>query len=231
MKNFNTIYYVFIALLISSIAIAQPAVQESSAVEYISGRTVNLMDDPNDYTGSPYYNENFLKGSILMKGKIIAFNQELRYNVSKEEFEIKDPANRHSKIVKTLIRSKDIEIKIGDLTFEYISSSKNSLRGYFITLFKGENYSLFKKITKKYMPSQKAVNSMGKDIEAMYREKEVLYLADDKGVFTELSPSKRKKIKAFGDLIKEVKTYTKENKLNLNKEKDLIQLVSHVDSF
>ncbi len=230
MKNFSTIYYVFLAVLISSISIAQPAVQESPMVEYLSGRTVNLMDDPNDYTGSPYYNEEFLKGSILTNGKIIAFNQELRYNVSKEEFEIKDPSNRHSKVVKTLVRSKDIEIKIGNHTFEYVSSSKNGLRGYFITLFKGKNYSLLKKITKKYMPSQKAVNSMGKDIAAMYREKEALYLVNDEGIFTELPSSKRKKIKAFGDLNKEVKTFAKENKLNLNKEKDLIQLISHVDS-
>ena len=230
MKNMNTLYYVLVALLTSSIAIAQPAFQESPAQEYISNRTVDLMDDTNDYTGSPYHNKEFLKGSILVNEKIVALNQDIRYNVTKEEFEILDPNNKESKIVKTIIRDKDISLKIDDISYEYISDSKNGLRGYFIPLFKGEKNALFKKITKKYLPAQKAYNSMASNVKAMYREKELLYLVNGDGVFTELSTSKSKKIKAFGDLKKDVKNYTKEKKLNINKEKDLIQVVSYIDS-
>ncbi len=230
MKHLSTMYCFLLAVLVSSVTVAQQAIQEPPVVEYISNRTVNLMDDPNDYTGSPYYNKEFLKGSILMNGKVIAFNKYLRYNASKEEFEIKDAINQQGKIVKTVIRNKDLHIKMGDDTFQYISSAKNNLRGYFIALYKGDNYSLFKKIKKKYMPSQKAVNSMGKDIAAMYREKEILYLVDEEGMFTELPSSKGGKIKAFGNQKKEAKSYAKKNKLNLNKKKDLIEVVSHVDS-
>ena len=226
MKNFS----VLLVLLMATTAIAQPAVQESPTFEYLSSRTVNLMDNPNDYTGSPYYKDEFLKGSILSNGKIIAFNHDLRYNVSKEEFEIKDPANRNSKIVRTLLRSQDFEIKIGNESFEYISSSKNELRGYFIVLFKGEKKALYKKITKKYYPAQKAENSMSNDIAAMYRDREAIYYVDETGMFTEMSTSKSGKIKAFGKLKKEVKSYVKENNLNPNKEKDLIQVVSHFDA-
>jgi hypothetical protein len=150
--------------------------------------------------------------------------------VSKEEFEIKDPVNRNSKVVRTLLRSEDFEIKIGNESFEYISSSKNALRGYFIILFKGEKNALYKKITKKYYPGQKAQNSMSHDVAAMYREREVIYLVDETGTFTELSSSKSGKIKAFGKLKKEVKTYVKDNNLNPNNEDDLIQVVSHFDT-
>ena len=230
MKNFKTDYYLLVALLISSITIAQPSIKESSETAYISDRTVNLMDNPNDYTGSPYYEKDFLKGSIVKDGKIIAINQDLRYNVSKEEFEIKNPNKKESKIVQTILRNKDFEIKIGNTSFEYISSSENNLRGYFIPLFKGDKNFLFKKITKTYLPAQKAANSMSNDIAAMYREKEVMFLVNDKGVFTELAGSKGRKLKAFGNLKNEVKAYIKENKLNLNKEKDLIKVVSYIDS-
>jgi hypothetical protein len=188
------------------------------------------MDNPNDYTGSPYYNEDFLMGSILVDGNVIAYNQYLRYNVSKEEFEIKDPINKNAKIVGTVIRSEDFEIKIGNDSFEYISSAENQLRGYFIVLYKGKSKSLYKKITKKYYPSKKAVNSMANDIDAMYRDRETLYLLDDTGVFTELSASKSGKVKAFGSRKKEVKTYIKNNRLNPNNETDLIQVVSHFDA-
>lgn len=230
MKNFSTLYSLLLAFLVSSVIIAQPAIQEPSASEYVSNRTVNLMDNTNDYTGSPYYNEDFSKCSILKDGKVIALNQDVRYNVSKEEFELRDALNKESKIVKTIIRKEDIEIKIEDVPFEYISSAKNGLRGYFIPLFKGAKSSLYKKIKKEYIPSQKAINSMSKDIDAMYREKEILYLVDSEGVFTELPSSKGGKIKAFGDLKKEVKTYVKANKLNINKEQDFIKIVSHLDA-
>jgi len=230
MKNLSIIYYVLVALLTSSITIAQPAFQESPTQEYISSRTVNLMDDANDYTGSPYHQKDFLKGSILVDEKIIALNQEVRYNVTKEEFEIKDPNIRESKIVKTVIRDKNIGIKIGDISYEYISSSENGLRGYFIPLFKGEKHSLFKKIKKKYAPAQKAYSSMASNTKANYTEKEILYLVNEKGVFIELPSSKGKKIKAFGNLKEEVKTYTKKNRLNINREKDLIQVIAYLES-
>jgi hypothetical protein len=230
MKKTSIAYFVIFTLLISSIAIAQPSMQEPSETEYISNRTVNLLDNQNDYTGSPYYYVDFLKGSVLSKGKTIASNQILRYNVSKEEFEIRDSRNQESKILKTILRNKDITIQIGDESFEYISSEKNRLRGYFIPLFKGDKNSLYKKLKKEYIASQKAVSSMASDVAALYKEKEILYLVDDKGIYTELASSKKGKLKAFGDKKKKVKDYAKQNKLNLNKEKDLIKVVTYVNS-
>jgi hypothetical protein len=188
------------------------------------------MDNPNDYTGSPYYNESYLKGNVLANGKTIAYDQNLRYNVSKEEFEIRDPKNPDSKIVKTIVRSENISLQIRNETFEYISSEKNRLRGYVIPLLKDKKNSLYKKITKTYMASQKAVNSMAADVAALYKEKAVYYLKDDKGNFTLLASSKKGKLKAFSTYKKQVKDYRKENKLNLNKEKDLIKLVAFTNT-
>ena len=166
----------------------------------------------------------------MSKGKTIASNQILRYNVSKEEFEIKDPINPDSKILKTIIRSENITIQIGDDSFEYISSEKNRLRGYFIPLFKGNKNSLYKKIKKDYIPSQRAVNSMASDVAALYDEKEFLYLLDETGKFTEMGSSKNDRLNAFGDMKKKVKAYAKENKLNLKKEKDVLKVVTYTNS-
>ena len=102
MNYFSSIHIVFLSFLISSIALAQPSIKESSGIEYISSRTVNLLNDSNDYTGTPYFNKEFLKGNVLYKGKIIAANQDIRYNVSHEVFEIKSPANKSSKVVNTI---------------------------------------------------------------------------------------------------------------------------------
>lgn len=230
MKKISTTYFVLIAILVSTVTIAQPEPQEPSQTNYISNRTVNLMDNPNDYTGSPYYNEEFLSGKIIFKGTTIATNEILRYNVSKEEFEIRDLSNPGGKIVKTVFRNEDISIEIGDESFEYISSEKNRLRGYFIPLVKGDQNSLYKKIKKEFIASQKAVNSMASDIAAMYKEKEFFYLVDDKGTFIELPSSKNIRLNAFGNNKKVVKEYAKKNKLNVKREEDLIKVVTFSNS-
>ena len=134
MKKISVLYYLIFTLLISVTTIAQPEMQEPSRAEYISNRTVNLLENQNDYTGSPYYNVEYLTGNILFEGKTIASNKSLRYNVSKEEFEIRDPRNQESKIVKTILRNTEITIQIGEESFEYITNEKNRLRGYFILM-------------------------------------------------------------------------------------------------
>jgi hypothetical protein len=230
MRKISYVSFALFIFLCSTILVAQPSMKEAPQGDYISSRTVNLMDDPNDYTGSPYYNEDFSKGSILANGKTIANGQIVRYNVFKEEFEIRDPRNIDSKIVKTIVRDENIAIQINDETFEYVSSEKNKLRGYFIPLLKSEKTSLYKKITKNYIASQKAASSMASDVAALYKEKVVFYLIDEKGTYTALASSKKGKLKAFSSIKKQVKDYTKQNKLNLNKEKDLIKLVNYTNT-
>ena len=230
MKKISTVYYLIIAILISTVTIAQPEAQEPSQIQYISNRTVNLVNEQEDYTGSPYFNEDFVSGNILSKGKTIATNQIVRYNVNKEEFEIRDSKDSNSKTVKTILRSENITIEMGDHSFEYISDAKNKLRGYFIPLITGGKNSLYKKIKKEYIPSQKAINSMTSDVAALYKEKEILYLVDGDGKFIELTSSKKDRLNAFGDTKKNVKDYAKQNKLNLKKEEDLIKIVTYTNS-
>jgi len=111
MRKISYVSFALFIFLCSTILVAQPSMKEAPQGDYISSRTVNLMDDPNDYTGSPYYNEDFSKGSILANGKTIANGQIVRYNVFKEEFEIRDPRNIDSKIVKTIVRDENIAIQ------------------------------------------------------------------------------------------------------------------------
>jgi hypothetical protein len=230
MRKISFVSFALFTFLYATILVAQPSIKEVTTVDYISNRTVNLMDNPNDYTGSPYYNEDFKKGSISANGKTVASNQILRYNVSKEEFEIRDAGNPKGKILKTIVRDEKITIQIENETFEYVSSEENKLRGYFIPLLKSEKTSLYKKITKTYIASQKAASSMASDIAALYKQKEVFYLIDEKGTYTALASSKKGKLKAFDYIKKQVKDYTKQNKLNLNKEKDLIKLVAYTNT-
>ena len=55
-------------------------------------------------------------------------------------------------------------------------------------------------------------------------------IANNEGVLTELPSSKKKKADAFSENKKELKLFIKENKLNINKEKDLIKLAEYVNT-
>ena len=89
---------------------------------------------------------------------------------------------------------------------------------------------VFKKIKKEYIPEQKAYTSLASNIAANYKEKQSLYLYTSDSLLIELPGSKSKRLKAFGDKSKEVKVFVKKNKINLNKEAGLIEVIKYYDT-
>ena len=226
-------FYLPLLFIISiySISFSQQATKITLDSEYLANKTVNLNKDPNNYTGSPYYNTQFSTGHIYKNGRLIAANKKVRYNAYKDIFEIKNDLNPKSNIVNTIARKSSISIKIGIQEYHFFRpSEKNNLYGYFIVLLKNDNLSVYKKIKKKYTPSQEATSSMDTNIAAFYKEYSILYIVNANGYFIEVPKSKKAKIDLFENHKKEVKTFIKENKIKLKKEKDFIKLVYYYNS-
>ena len=109
-------------------------------------------------------------------------------------------------------------------------NENNANQGYFLVVYNSSKTSLYKKIKKEYIPEQKAYTSLASNIAANYKEKQVLYLHYSDGLLIELPGSKSKRLKAFGDKSKEVKVFVKENKINLNKEAGLIEVIKYCNT-
>ena len=219
-----------IALFYSVNINAQSEFNETDIDSYISQRSVEVYLEA-DFTGTPYKDKMFKNGTILKNGVPLAKNIGLRYNASKDLFEVKKSSVLKDDQAKVLKSSSDLYIIIDNENYVFLAPNENnSTQGYFLIDYKSDKTSLFKKIKKEYIPEQKAYTSLASNIAANYKEKLSLYLYTNDGLLIELPGSKSKRLKAFGDKSKDIKLFVKENKINLNKEAGLIEVIKYYDT-
>jgi len=219
-----------IALFYSVNINAQSEFNETDIDSYISQRSVELYFEA-DFTGTPYKDKMFKNGTILKNGVPLAKNIGLRYNASKDLFEVKKSSVLKDDQAKVLKSSSDLFIIIDNENYVFLAPNENnSTQGYFLIDYKSDKTSLFKKIKKEYIPEQKAYTSLASNIAANYKEKLSLYLYTSDGLLIELPGSKSKRLKAFGDKSKDIKLFVKENKININKEAGLIEVIKYFDT-
>lgn len=179
---------------------------------------------PENYDGTPYYVNDFLLGDVYLENEIILSDGALRYNAVADEIEYKESLNDDDESAKALVKSKEIYAKIMNDTFVFIPS-----QGYYLVIFDGNNLSLLKKVTKKYFPPKKAQNNYERSTLARFEDRFIYTIYTKNGNTLELPRSKSKKLKAFGDDEKIVKSYTKEQNLDLDNEKDIKKLIQYLD--
>ncbi|WP_299522830.1 hypothetical protein [Winogradskyella sp.] len=179
-----------------------------------------------DAEGSPYIQEDYKSIKIDKYGDII---YSARYNAFNDEIEVKlDDDN-----ILALDNSKDISVTfISDnkvyKTFSYTNEDKISKRGFLVVVEESESYSLLKREYIKYYEGQKAASSYQQAKPATFKREGDTYYAklDDKIVFI---PQKKKSfLKAFPEQSSDLKTYIKENKINLKKETDLKKIIKYL---
>lgn len=221
----------FIASILFYTAItAQSVYKENDLDKYISKTSIPKNTDGN-VSGSPYINDTFGQGIIEKDGIALVHNIGLRYNANKDYFEVKKNIALKDNQAQLLVRTNEITVLLDNNEYTFVpANTENMIKGYFIVLESGKKVSLYKKINKSFIPGQKAYSSMTRPVAPMYKEKIVLYLYSSDGILTELPTSKKGKLKAFNKNHKELKSFLKENKLNLNKEKDLIKLTNYYNT-
>lgn len=224
---YNTIIFLFIGY---SFAIAQNINSQRqtelfarNAYKYDTS-TIYDPANPENYKGTPYHSDNFLTGNVYIENEIILSNVALRYNAIADEIEFKESLNSNDKEVKALVKSKEIYAKIMKDIFVFIPSE-----GYYLVVFDGDNFSLLKKVTKKYFPAKKAKNNYERSTLAEFEDRFSYSIFTRNGEMMEFPKSKSKKLKVFGNSEKLIKDYIKKYHLDLNKEKDLKKVIIYLD--
>lgn len=183
-----------------------------------------------EFQGSPYVSDVFKPTKLFYKDENMG-DIFYRYNALNEEVEIKESLMQEG--VRGLSRDKNIRIfRDGrPMSFQtFIDKKGNTLNGYLTHLFDGETYDLYKRIHVKYTEGSKAANSFVKatpsrftHFEEYYLQKKGIDRIDEflpkKSALYQLEPGKKETLKAL----------IKEQKLDLNKEQDLIQILQHLD--
>ena len=193
-------------------------------------KDVNFKDTKT-YKGTPYNNPSFLLGNIYKEGKLLADNIAIRYNAVADEMEIKQILNSDDENARVLTKSQDIYVKIVDDIYVFVPYQGGVENGgYFQVIFEGSQIALYKKHIKDFKPEKKATSSITKTLPAVFKDKPVFYLVTKSGKFYQMPKSRSKKLKVFGEKQNQMKAFTKQNNLDLNKQEDLLTAVKYYDS-
>lgn len=225
------IFLTALSLLCISATFAQNAIDTPETDDYLTNRSIRLTKDALNIAGTPYDNEEFQLGNIYKNGKLVANNVAIRYHVSRDQIEVKSGLNAPNSDAKILMASPAIHARVLNDVFVYIRPvGEDTPSGYFEVMHEGDSYQLYKKLKKEFIEGKKAINSVARDVPPTYKDKEALYLVDENGTLIELSGSRNRKLKAFPSHNKELKKYTKEENLNINKDYSLIKLVAYYNT-
>ncbi len=184
------------------------------------------------YDGTPYNSDSFLLGDVYIKEELTKSDVAMRYNIYSDEMEVKESLDTDDKDITALLKSPDISVILLMDKFVYVPKGKGIEKGgYFQVITTGKNYSLYKKLRKKYFEPKKAKTSFERDVPAKFEDRHTYYIYFANGGMVEIPEGSKKKIyKAFGESENDVKNYCKEKGLDITKEKDLKRLMVYLDT-
>ncbi len=192
----------------------------------ISERNAKSADRYAEFQGSPYISNTFLPTTMFYNDENLG-TIFYRYNALNEEIEIKK-TNSEEETAKSLSRDKEVSILSNGkkLSFKTFVTSKNkTLNGYLTTLMDGKTFKLFKRTHVKFTEGKPAANSFVKAVPSRFSQfTEYYYQKEGVNRMDEITLKNSKLIKLVDDSKKEgLKSYLKENDLNIKDEADLIR--------
>ncbi|MGC5744497.1 hypothetical protein [Chryseobacterium sp. NFX27] len=177
--------------------------------------------------GNPYMNsKKFEKVSIEGYSNNI---QDLRYNAYEDEMEFaKDNENYFVNKVEGLVihfptLNKTYIIK----NYTYLGNKKF---GYLVLLNKKDaKYGLFKREKVELITGEKSPNAYGKDANDYFAKEKDLYLISSGNQFYKMPKNADELAEQLSLDKKELSDFVKSNKINFNKEGDLVKLVDFIN--
>lgn len=191
---------------------------------YINNNTYGGINNlPPDIEGSPYLTDEFVKGTVFVENEK-PYAAMMRYNAYQDEIQVQG-----SDGISSLFKRDYIWAEIGGETFriQTYGDRTGTSKGYFVELNRG-NIRLLKRIVREFKEGQPAVSSYSQNTPPRFDEKVTYYLVREESPAREVR-LRKKDILGFLSS-KEVETYVKENKLRLNSEKEVIQVLTQINA-
>jgi len=216
-----------ITLLATSTGIAQVNFTNPDEAAIVSFQTKPMNVSNLKTEGSPYFNEEFEWGQVLVNGKTKSTGN-LRYNAVNSEIELQKGEKEYTAVLKRNYISALIQNKLYKL-YPYIEDNKNeTIRiGYFTPLNEG-NLKLLYKPEKKLRRGKTAATNYDRSVPPRYIDISSYYI--QKGDEPAIKIYLRKKY--FYDILGKdnIKEYVKSNNLKLNKEGDAIKVMEYYNT-
>ncbi|MDQ0784224.1 hypothetical protein [Chryseobacterium sp. W4I1] len=177
--------------------------------------------------GNPYANgKKFEKVSIEGYSKNI---QDLRYNAYDDEMEFSQNNENYfvNKVDGLMIYFPTLNKTYIVKNYTYLGNQK---LGYLVLLNKKDaKYGLFKREKVELIPGEKSPNAYGKDANDYFAKEKDIYLISKGDQFYKVPKDADELAEQLSLDKKEIQSFVKSNKINFNKEADLIKLVDFIN--
>lgn len=188
-------------------------------------RGVKIIKDDNT-EGSAYIDGN--KFRIVEISGFSKPKQGLRYNAYSDEMEFEDAGGLYNIEKQNLLKINFPELKKSYVCLSY-NVDGNKKYGYLVELKEGKNIKLYKREKIEFVAGTKSTNAFVKDAKDYYEKEKDLYLIQTKYQFYKIPKSINEFSNYFGEKSTLINDFAKANKINLNKEADLIKLVDFIN--
>lgn len=228
-------YSLLIALFFSVVGVstAQIDYQLKSAIDFYYSQKVasgeyrkNELTEK-DINGSPYLNDEFIKGSIYTVSKTQYADVPLRYNIYNDEIEFQTSDNKILALSTPEIVEK---VVFGKYTMEYIpfEAGNKVKRGFFKLLLEGK-VSLYAR-PEIHFEGPKPPAAYQEAQPAKFHPKDDRYYIRTGQEVAQSVGNKKELIGLFPDHKNEIEAFIKKNKINIKKPEELKSLVEYYNS-
>jgi hypothetical protein len=216
--------YLFLFSILKSIAQIQPAIQENQIFRIWDFSQLNNED--NLVKGSQYLEEKFLIAKISSVQNSLF---ESRYNVFKDEMEVKD---KDELLLLNKFDGLTVFFTATNKTYEckkIIYKEKEHL-GFLNKLTNNLNVNLYSKEVITFVPKKIASSSYNSDIDAHYKKDSNVYFLQVGNSIIEMPTKKNNFVKEFTEQKESLENYFKTNDFKVKDEMSIINLINFIDS-
>jgi len=177
--------------------------------------------------GSPYFNDEFLKGTVYTTSKTKYEDVDLRYNIYNNQLEFKTPDGQ----VQGLATPEIIEfVELGGYKFVYAPYyvSKKISQGFFQIIEEGKA-TLYSRAEVTFKKAEEPGAYKEAEPAKFVRKPDIYYIRVGKDAAVRIS-RKKDLLEVFPDFKKEIAAFIKKNKVKPNKTDKLKELVQYYNS-
>ena len=224
MKNRFNKYTVITLLLLSLSGYSQKTDSEQTLVHRTSITSFDLRSK--ELVGSIYINEDFFPAKLSNSQD----QYLVRYNAYLDEMEFEKNGNAYH-LSKNLNYSINFEgINKTYQVYNYLEK-KETVPGFFVVLYSGDNISLLIKEKIKFYEEVKAKTGYDKyKPPTLKRVSDEFYIGYKNSVAKELPSKKKGILDLFASKANEIESFANENKLGFKNREDLIQIFKYYDT-
>jgi len=178
--------------------------------------------------GSPYLNEEWKQGTILLNGNEKIEGLQMRYNLYAQTFEVFENNQVYSLTEPTAFELIELENRL----FFYNNKERDAKlpTGYFQLIYDGAT-KLFLKRSIDYLDAKKGTTPYHASVEVpMLIVKEAYFIKNSTGTVIPVGLRQNSILSALADHRSEVKAYVKEKGLKLNKLQNVLILLEYYDT-